>query len=91
MVSVTDESIDVMLRTVLACWHLKYVRDAKQSLVGVAIYNNLQNKQQREVIITTELTVFTYLLHTLHTKCTKANFNNDKITGKMQKIKQYKQ
>jgi len=78
MVSVTDESIDVMLRTVLACWHLKYVRDAKQSLVGVAIYNNLQNKQQREVIITTELTVFTYLLHTLHTKCTKANFNNDK-------------
>lgn len=43
LVSVSDESIDVMLSAVLARRHFEYVRDAQQRLVRVTIYNNLQN------------------------------------------------
>ena len=43
LVSVADESVDVMLRAVLARRHFEYVRNAQQRLVGVTIYNNLRN------------------------------------------------
>jgi len=44
MVSVADESIDVMLGTVFACRHFEYVRNAQQRLIRITIYNYLPNK-----------------------------------------------
>jgi len=41
MLSVTDESIDVMLGAVFTCRHFEYVRNAQQCLICVTIYNNL--------------------------------------------------
>lgn len=55
LVSVTDESIDVMLSTVFARRHFEHVRNAQQRLIRVTIYNNLPDKHSRNCHLTQDI------------------------------------
>ncbi len=47
--SVLDESVDVVLRAVLARRHLEHEGDAQQRLLSIAIRHHLQRRQHRHV------------------------------------------
>jgi len=50
LVSVADESIDVMLCSVFTRRHFEYVCNAQHCLVCVTIYNNLPNNHNQFIL-----------------------------------------